>query len=478
MNQSADSAAAAPLLTDPAAAPRIGRLLSLDVFRGFTLAMMLIANNPGSWTNILPPFAHAPWHGCTFTDLIFPAFVFIMGVAMTFSFARRLAQGDDRGDLFVQVTWRAMMLIFLGLMLHSFSYWLGYDAEKVPRAGVFGWALAAMFVGSMALTWVFDSAKKLAKGDEGRRKLLQIVCCVALALIFVLLFYGFGSWLGYNPDSSKKLRIPGVLQRLGVCYFFAATVLVLGFKARGQAVIALALLVGYHLIMKYVPVPGVGAGMLDSKGTNLATHVDDLIFGSHGWQYQKDVDKWYDPEGLLSTIPAVASALLGCITGYLVRNKETTGYEKVSKMMVWGLGLLIAGWLWAYSFPLNKGMWSPSFVLYTAGWSMLGLGATYWLTDIKGIKWWTFPFIVLGTNAIFTFFSVGIASRLSTYFKVGSGDDAVTIKTWVYDNLIGSWLEPLAGPAWGSLGYGVIYIGLWTFLVWALLYRNRIFIRV
>jgi len=401
--------APAALAPEPGSEPATkssSRLLSLDVFRGFTLAMMLIANNPGSWSTKLRPFAHADWHGCTFTDLIFPSFVFIMGVAMTFSFARRLPSGESAGKLIGPVIRRTLILIGLGLALTGFSYWLRHD-----------------------------------------------------------------------PESIKKFRFPGVLQRLGVCYFFAALVLMSGLRARGQAILAALLLVGYHLAMKYIPVPGYGAGILEKPG-NLATFIDDKIFGAHAYQYIKEADMWHDPEGLLSTIPAIATTLIGCVTGYLVRDKVRGPFEKVSAMMVWGLALVIGGWLWGYSFPLNKNLWSPSFVLFAGGWSLLGLGACYWLTDIKRITWWTKPFIVLGTNAIFTYVAVGIVTILSIVIKwEGPDGKEIALKTWLYNNLIKSWMEPLFGPAWASLGYGLFYIGLFTLLVWAVLYRKGIFIR-
>lgn len=400
----ASDGASASLLSPEA--PK-ARLVSLDVFRGLTLAAMLIANNAGDWRNVYAPFKHAEWHGCTFTDLIFPGFVFIMGVAMTFSFARRLAEGADKGKLFVQVVKRTLILIALGLVLAGFSYWLRYD-----------------------------------------------------------------------PDSPKKLRFPGVLQRLALCYFFASLVLMSGLKARGQAVVVAVLLGGYHLVMKYVPVPGYGAGVLELPG-NLATWLDDKVFGAHAYKYLKEVDMWHDPEGLLSTVPAIATALLGTITGYTIRNKSLGDHEKVSGMMAWGLGLIVTGLLWSASFPLNKNLWSPSFVLYAGGWALLGLGACYWLCDIKRVNWWTLPFVILGTNAIFTYFTVGIFSILSITIKVSDGDGGeILLKTWLYENLVKSWLEPLISPQAASLGYGLFYIGLWTVLVGVLLYRKRIFIRV
>lgn len=397
----------APAL-EPAVETHAARLLSLDVFRGLTLAAMLIANNPGDWKSIFPAFKHAQWHGCTFTDLIFPGFVFIMGVAMTFSFARRLDEGGGNRKLFLQVIRRTLILIGLGLALAGFSYLLLHD-----------------------------------------------------------------------PDSPRKFRFPGVLQRIALCYFFASLVLMSGLRARGQAVVAAALLVGYHIVMKYVPVPGFGPGDLRPEGANMATWLDDKIFGAHAYKYFEEVKLWHDPEGLLSTIPAIATALLGTITGYTLRNKETGDHQKVSSLMVWGFALVVVGLIWSYQFPLNKNLWSPSFVLFAGGWALLGLGACYWLLDIRRIGWWSKPFLILGTNAIFTYFTVGIFTILSIYLKVGDGAGGeIPIKTWLYRNLVESWLLPLAGPNAASLGYGIFYIAFFTLLVGVLLYRKRIFIKV
>lgn len=384
------------------------RLLSLDVFRGATLAAMLVANNPGDWKYAFPAFKHAPWDGYTFTDLIFPGFVFIMGVAMTFSFARRLAEGGNRKALLIQMIRRTLILILLGLTLQAFSY-----------------------------------------------------------------------FLLHNPESARKFRFPGVLQRLALCYFGAGLVLLTGWRARGQAAVAAALLLGYYVLMRFVPVPGYGAGQLGPDGGNWASWIDNKVFGAHAYLFLKKTGMWHDPEGLLSTLPAIGSALLGTITGYLLRDKAKPAFEKVSAMMAWGLAVLVVGLTWGYFFPVNKNLWTSSFVLVAGGWSLLGLGACYYCTDIRRVTWWTKPFEILGTNAIFTYFTVGLFTVLSIYIKwEGADGKKIALKTWLYNNLIKSWVEPLFGSNMSSLGWGLFYIGMWTLLVYVLLYRRRIFIKV
>jgi predicted acyltransferase len=388
--------------------PASGRLLALDVFRGATLAAMLIANNPGDWSRKFPAFEHAHWNGCTFTDLIFPGFVFIMGVAMTFSFARRIAEGGNRGALIIQLIRRTLILIALGLALQALSYGLLHD-----------------------------------------------------------------------PDSPRKFRYPGVLQRIALCYFFAGLVLLTGLRARGQAVVAAVLLIGYHFLMKYVPVPGFGAGKLGPEGGNWATFIDDRIFGAHGYLFLKETKLWHDPEGLLSTIPAIATALIGTITGYLMRDKARAPFEKVAALMAWGFAVLVVGLTWSYFFPANKNLWTSSFVMIAGGWALLGLGACYYCTDIRRVTWWTKPFVVLGTNAIFTYVTVGMFTILSIYIKwEGADGKKVALKTWLYEHLVKSWVEPALGANASSLGWGIFYIAVWTLLVGVLLYRKRIFIKV
>jgi len=400
-------AAEPPASPAEAPTPERRRLLSLDVFRGTTLAAMLIANNPGS-SDHYPAFEHASWNGCTFTDLIFPSFVFIMGVAMTFSFARRLAEGGDKKALLIQLIRRTVILICLGLALQALSY-----------------------------------------------------------------------GLLHSPDSPKKFRFPGVLQRIALCYFFAGLALLSGLKARGQAVLAALLLLGYYAVMKYVPVPGFGAGHFTEDGRNWATFIDNKIFGPHAYYFIKKTQLWHDPEGLFSTIPAIATALIGTITGYLIRNRDRSDMDKVATMTVWGFVLVVGGLAWSYWFPLNKNLWTSSFVLVAGGWALLGLGASYFACDIKRSKWWTLPFVVLGTNAIVIYFSVGVFTILSIAIKWTTSDGKmISLKGWLYNHLVKSWVEPLISPNASSLGWGIFYIGLWTLVVGLLLYRRRIFIKV
>jgi len=391
----------APLISEPTQ-----RLTSLDVFRGITLTFMLIANNPGNGRYTFVQMEHADWNGCTFTDLIFPSFVFIMGVALTFSFAKRIELGASRKKMLLQVVRRTILLFGFGLLLAALSY-----------------------------------------------------------------------WLLHTPGSPKKLRYLGVLQRIALCYFFASCISLAGIKARGQAIIALALLIGYHLLMKHVPVPGYGAGVLKEPG-NLASYLDAKILGAHSYHYISEMNTWHDPEGILSTIPAIATALIGTMTGFWLRDRSRGGYEKAAGMMMVGLFLMVAGWLWSYLFPFNKNLWSPSYVLYAGGWALGGLGTCLFLTDMKRIMWWTKPFLIMGTNSIAIYVTVGIVSILSvTRFPLSGADHTFRAKDWAYDHLVANWAVPLFGNSTSSLLYGILYIAVFT-LIFSWFYKRRIFFRV
>ncbi|HSK19122.1 MAG TPA: heparan-alpha-glucosaminide N-acetyltransferase domain-containing protein, partial [Longimicrobiales bacterium] len=301
---------------DPVAGPAAGRLLSLDAFRGVTIAGMLLVNNPGTWSAIHPPLAHAPWHGWTPTDLIFPFFLFIVGVAMTFSFGARAERGDDRRALMVNATRRAAVLFALGLVLHGFPDYLDLS----------------------------------------------------------------------------DLRIPGVLQRIALAYL-AASAIVLYFRRNGQVIAAAALLLGYWAVMMLVPVPGGNAGVLE-PGLDIGAYIDRAVFGtSHLWSQART----WDPEGLLSTLPAVGTVLLGVFAGAWLRSHRDPPTKAVGLFLAGNAGLVL-GLMWHPLFPINKNLWTSSYVIFTAGMACHFLAVCYWLIDVKGYRRWAMPFVVFGVN--------------------------------------------------------------------------------
>lgn len=366
------------------------RLLSLDVFRGLTIAGMVLVNNPGSWNHIYWPLAHARWHGWTPTDLIFPFFLFIVGVAIPLALGPRLEQGGDTRSLYWKITKRGLIIFALGLFLAGFPY------------------------------------------------------------------FQLGT-----------IRIMGVLQRIALCYLCAALIF-LKTDLRKQIIITGVLLVGYWLVMMLIPAPGFRMGDFSAEG-NIASFIDRKILGRHIWSQ----GKIYDPEGLLSTIPALATTLLGVITGHLLRLQKKQ-YEKVSLMMLAGLACIVAGWIWNLVFPFNKSLWTSSYVLFTGGLAMQFLALCYWLVDMNSFRRWAKPFVVFGVNAIALFVGSGLMARLLGLIKVSRGDGTrIALKSWIYDKFFLSWAPPY--PA--SLMFAIVFILLWLGLMW-ILYKRKIFIKI
>lgn len=370
------------------APPASPRLTSLDVFRGITIAAMLLVNNPGNWSAIYPPLEHSAWNGWTPTDLVFPFFVFIVGVAMTFSFGKLLERGVARGAIMAKSAKRAAILFLLGLLQHSFP-WVGFDYSQ--------------------------------------------------------------------------LRIPGVLQRIALT-FLLATPLVLWVGRRGRAVVTAALLLGYWAIMLWVPVPGVGAGVWE-PGKDIGAYIDRAVFTtSHLWAERVT----WDPEGLLGTLPALGTVLIGVFAGEWLRSRRDVS-EKVRGMLLAGVALVVAGQLWGLTFPINKALWTSSYVLFTAGLALLGLGLCYWLVDVKGHRRWAFPFIVLGLNAIAAYWLAELAAAAMGMIRVGRS----SLQGWIYENAFAGWLAPVNA----SLAFAIGVVLFWMAVMWVF-YRRGWFIKV
>src|SRR6059058_4271852 len=378
------------------------RLISLDVFRGLTVVGMVLVNNPGSWAHIYWPLEHAEWNGWTPTDLIFPFFLFIVGVAIPLAFGKRIERGDSRRSLFIKVAYRSAIIFLLGEFLAGFPYF-----------------------------------------------------------------------------HFSTIRIPGVLQRIAVCYFFAS-IIYLTTRPRTLAIFAVAVLIIYWLLMTQVAAPGYYAGDLSKEGS-LASYIDRRVFGPHIWR-QGVV---YDPEGLLSTMGALATTLFGVLTGYLVRAKEKTPIEKVALLMVVGFACMIIGWCWNPWFPINKSLWTSSYVFFTAGLALEFLALCYWSIDIKGYKAWTKPFVIFGVNAIVLFVGTGVMARLMgmtigfmgsfvTLIHVTKPDGSpMALQSWIYNHAFASWLSPNNA----SLAFAIGFILLWLFFMW-LLYRKNIILKI
>ena len=368
------------------------RLVSLDAFRGLTIAGMIVVNNPGTWDHAYPPLLHAEWHGWTYTDTIFPFFLFIVGVAMAFSFGRRGAEAPGRGRLVLHTLRRAAVIFSIGL---------GINALSIP---------------------LFHRA---------------------------------------------HLRIPGVLQRIAVCFLLAALVFVLGGR-RGALAAAAVLLLAYWGLMALVPVPGHGAGHLDLE-SNLATYVDRQVLGEHTWKH----DPAWDPEGLVSTLPAIATTLIGLLIG--LRLASAAPLERQVRDLVvagWAMGLI--GLAWNQVLPINKNLWTSSYALFMSGLASASLGVLLWSIDGKGWKTWSKPFQWLGSNALFLFVASDLVTILMISIKLTGSDGK---RRSLYGTIYRTVFDHFADPRLGSLLFALAYCALWTAIA-GLFYRRRIFIKV
>lgn len=361
------------------------RLLSVDALRGFTVAGMVLVNNPGTWNAVYGPLQHAAWHGWTPTDMVFPFFLFVVGVSIPLALGPALERGA--GGLTERVLRRAAVIFTLGLLLHALPFF--------PLA---------------------------------------------------------------------TLRIPGVLQRIAVCYLLAALLVIATRGVRGwrvQAVTAGALLVGYWLLMTKVAAPGQVAGDLSPAG-NLAGYVDRLVLGSrHIWQ----ATRAYDPEGILSTLPATATTLLGVLAGHWLRAGQVAGRagaRLVGGLAIGGVATAALGWIWGLSFPVNKPLWTSSYALLMAGLAALALAACHWVIEVRGRRGWAVPFAVLGVHALTLFFLSSLMAKLLFIVRVGAGGPR--LQTWLFEHLFAPWTTAVNA----SLAYALAYVLLWWALMWAL----------
>ncbi|HKP71188.1 MAG TPA: heparan-alpha-glucosaminide N-acetyltransferase domain-containing protein [Pyrinomonadaceae bacterium] len=438
------------------------RLISLDVFRGMTIAGMVLVNNPGTWSAIYDPLEHAPWHGITPTDYIFPYFLFIVGVAIPIAFKKRMEIGVTK-DVYLKILQRAATIFTLGLLISMIPFFQFNDSTGIP------------YVLKILLVLSFSTALFLYLLE----KKTAAAITAAVSVVIVLGFYFAGAEiLWYNFST---MRIPGVLQRIAVCYLIVSLIF-LHTNWKQQVGISVVLLLGYWLLMTLIPVPGCEIATIDDKACNLAAWIDRTILTeAHMWRSAKV----FDPEGTLSTIPAIVTTLSGVLTGSwitrstgsdesAIRNPQSA-IETVAGLFFAGTVLLAIGWSWSLVFPLNKSLWTSSYSVYTSGLALLTLGFCYWLIDIKGYKRWAWPFVVFGANALALFVFSGLMARLLGMIRFAGPDEGkdITLQQWIFSNIFLSWLAPINA----SLAYAVCFILVWLFLMW-LLYRKQIYIKV
>jgi predicted acyltransferase len=369
------------------------RLLSLDLLRGATIAAMILVNNAGDEASSYWPLKHAEWNGWTPTDLIFPFFLFMVGVATTFSLASRLKRGETRTTLLKHILWRGLLLLVIGIYLNGFPY------------------------------------------------------------------HALATW-----------RFYGVLQRIAVCYTISA-IIALWVGKRGQWAIIFSCLAGYWIMMRFVPVPGFGVPthnmpLLDPD-RNLVAWLDRKLLMGHLYEGTRD------PEGVLSTIPAIATNLLGVLTGQWLRSERTQRMKALGMAVFGGIGIIVGITISTW-FPINKKLWTSSFVIFTAGMALVCLAFCYWLVDIQRWRRGTKPILVFGANSIAAYvFADFVAIALYRFQVLQPDGTSIPWSQFIYDRFCTSWLEPANASLLFALGFvAICWVAMW------ILYRRQIFLKI
>ena len=386
-------------MSNPAfATSPVQRLLSLDVVRGITIAFMIMVNNnggPGSWHFM----NHAQWNGLTATDLVFPTFVFVVGVSVVFAFDARLARGASRGELVRHTLQRAAVLVIFGIIVNSFPLF----------------ALAHM-------------------------------------------------------------RFYGVLQRIAVCYAVVGLFYLYDQRASTKVIALVVSLLGYWVLVRWVPVPGAGVPGRDiplmDVTQNLVSWVDRHIFPYHLYLYSPDHNA-RDPEGLLSDLPAIGTALMGVLTGIWLRSTRSVPVRAVG-LAAASVASLAIGYLWSLAFPLNKNMWTSSFVLVAAGYSLALLTLVFWAVEQRGWrKGWTWPWLVFGSNAIAAYMFSELVPGILYNITFSSEGKRTDVVAWLIHHVFAN----IPDRGWAAFAYSVSFTAFCLIPVW-ILYRKKIFLKI
>jgi len=386
-----------------APAPALKRLLSLDVLRGLTIAFMIMVNNnggSGAWAQM----DHADWNGLTATDLVFPTFLFVVGVSIVLAFHARLVRGATRKQLARHTVARAVILFLFGVVINSFPH--------------------------------FHLA---------------------------------------------HMRFYGVLQRIAICYLMVGLFYLWDQRVSTKIVALVAVLVGYWILVRWVPVPGAGVPGRDipflDKDRNIVAWLDRQLMPGHLYE-ERDTHNARDPEGLLSTIPALGTALLGLLTGLWLRSQRSVN-TKTAGLAAGALACLALGLFWSLWFPLNKKMWTSSYALVSAGYALVLLVLAYWTCEARGLcrsgwgKWLVWPWLVFGSNAIVAYMLSGLLGELQSMILFRFNGDDMTPLGYVRSQFFGR----IPDPGWAAFVYSVFYAALCFIPVW-ILYRKRIFLKV
>ena len=420
------------------------RLISLDVLRGLTIILMTIVNNPGDWGHVYSPLLHAEWHGCTPTDLVFPTFLFIVGVSVVLATTNK----NLNINTIQKILTRTLRIFCLGLFLSFFSKIQAFGLEGLPLLGV------RLIITAIVVALLFS--------DYDRR--LQFYSAVSIFVIMMIL--AFGGFADY-----ETVRIPGVLQRIAIVYLIVSF-LYLKTNWKTQAFVGVFVLLLYWALMTLIPVPGMGESNLE-KGTNLAAWLDNYLLPGHLWA----TSKTWDPEGILSTLPAIGTGIAGLLVGTLLTNHFSKD-KRALYLLIGSISAIVLGLLWNIVFPINKALWTSSYVLYAAGIASACLVVLYYIIDVMGISGWTKFFVIFGVNPMVVFFFSGIIPRVLGSILIDYPDDPtqdpISLQTYFYQFI----LSPLfSDPMNASLAYALTYLTLW-FVILYILYRKKLVLRV
>lgn len=364
---------------------KAGRILSLDVFRGLTMALMVVVNSLGT-RHSYSILEHVSWNGCSLADLVFPAFLFIVGMTTVISLKKHKNE-ESKAELYKSILKRTFLLFFLGILLNFF-----------PK---------------------FDLS---------------------------------------------TLRIYGVLQRIALCYF-ACAMLYLYTSARTQLFLFLGILLGYWYFLTQIPLPGLGVDQL-SMTRNWVSYIDHFIFSS------KHMFGLVDPEGFLSTIPAIATTIIGLLTGTFLLT-HATKLKKCGLIILMGLLFILLAWIWSYNFPINKNLWTSTFVLWSGGFSLLVFGICFYIIDVLGYSRWSLPFEIFGMNALFIFIFHVMLIKIQSMFVLTLPDGSKDLlRVYLAEHLFGYFSQQNAG-----LFYALLFLAF-NFLVALVLYWKKILIKI
>ncbi|WP_343708026.1 DUF5009 domain-containing protein [Flavobacterium sp.] len=419
------------------------RLISLDVFRGLTILFMTIVNNPGDWGNVYPPLLHAHWNGCTPTDLVFPFFIFIMGVAVP------LAMPEKKYDetTFNKILIRSLRMLCLGIFFNFFGKIQLFGLDGIP-----------LLIGRLIITFAVGYALM----GNFSNKLKNIFAFSILAIYIILAYGGF--------ENYADVRLPGVLQRIAVVYF-VVSLLYLKTSRKTQLFTGIVLLFGYWAIMTLIPVPGFGEANLE-KGTNLAAWVDSVLLKGHMYH---ETNTW-DPEGILSTIPSIVNGIIGLFIGQILL-LSVTKIQKAQRMGMIGTSLIFFGLIWDLVFPINKSIWTSSYVLYTTGLATVCLTVLYYIIDIAEYKKGFKLFVIWGVNPMIVFFASQIIPQALVMIRFENPSipsEQTNLLSYLYHFGIAPFFS---NPMTASLAGALTYVAIWTFILW-IFYRNKLIFKV